>query len=171
MLFISHLRHVFDRVEKGIEGLSTVIYAAGLATVAASLISGVLSTTLAFMTAQPGAGVDAGMVRAFYDVAYVSNGPTFMLLATFLGAVAIGMIRGEVATPALGWFAGFVAVASVGAAIGALTVSSYSTGWTAVSFVAILGLAAWDIVAGATMIARPEVEAVSRHRSLIAASH
>jgi len=171
VLFISHLRHVFDRVEKGIEGLSTVIYAAGLATVAASLISGVLSTTLAFMTAQPGAGVDAGMVRAFYDVAYVSNGPTFMLLATFLGAVAIGMIRGEVATPALGWFAGFVAVASVGAAIGALTVSSYSTGWTAVSFVAILGLAAWDIVAGATMIARPEVEAVSRHRSLIAASH
>jgi len=171
VLFIAHLRHVFDRVEKGVEGLSTVIYAAGLVTVAASLMSGVLSTTLAFMTVQPGAGVDAGLVRALYDVTYVSYGPTFLLLATFLGAVAIGMIRGEVATPALGWFAAVVAATSVAAAIGQLTVSSYSAGWTAVSLVAILGLAAWDIVAGATMMARPEVEAVERHRSLIAASH
>jgi len=171
VLFIAHLRHVFDRVEKGVEGLSTVIYAAGLVTVAASLMSGGLSTTLAFMTVQPGGGVDAGLVRALYDVTYVSYGPTFLLLATFLGAVAIGMIRGEVATPALGWFAAVVAATSVAAAIGQLTVSSYSAGWTAVSLVAILGLAAWDIVAGATMMARPEVEAVERHRSLIAASH
>ena len=171
VLFVSHLRHVFDRVEKGIEGLSTVVYAAGLVTVASAVISGVLSTTLAFMTVQPQGLIDGGLVRALYDLTYVSYGPTFLLLATFLGAVAIGMIRGEVATPALGWFAAVVAAANVAAAIGQMTVSNYTTGWTAVSLVAILGLAAWDIVAGATMMARPEVETVARHRSLIAASH
>ena len=171
VLFIAHLRHIFDRVENGVEGLSTVVYATGLITVASSLISGVLSTTLAFMTVQPQGLIDGGLVRALYDVTYVSYGPTFLLLAAFLGAVAIGMIRGEVATPALGWFAAAVAAICVAAAVGQLTVSSYTAGWTAVSLVAILGLAAWDIVAGAAMIARPEVETVARHRSLIAASH
>src|SRR4051794_494540 len=34
ILFIAHLRHVYDRVENGIEGLSTVVYASGLATIA-----------------------------------------------------------------------------------------------------------------------------------------
>ena len=171
VLFVSHLRHVFDRVENGIEGLSTVVYAAGIVTIAASLISGMLSTTMAFMTVQPQGLIDGGLVRALYDLTYVSFGPTFLLLAAFLGAVALGMIRGEVATPALGWFAAAVAVASIAAGIGQLTVSSYSTGWTAASLVAIVGLAAWDIVAGATMAARPEAETVAHHRSLIAASH
>src|SRR5947209_20079371 len=171
VLCVAHLRHIFDRVEHGIEGLSTVVFAAGLVTIAASLVSGVLSTTLAFMTVQPGGVIDGGLVRALYDISYVSYGPTFLLLALFLGAVAVGMIRGEVATPALGWFAAVVAAVSVAAAIGEMTVSSYSATWTAISLVAILGLAAWDIVAGATMLARPEVEAMGAHRSLIAPSH
>ena len=110
-------------------------------------------------------------MRALYDVTYVSFGPTFLLLAAFLGTIAIGMIRGEVANPALGWFAAVVAAVSVAAAIGQLTVSSYSAGWTAVGLVAVLGLAAWDIVAGATMMARPEAEAMGSHRSLIAPVH
>ena len=171
VLFVAHLRHIFDRVEHGIEGLSTVVFAAGLVTIAASLVSGVISTTLAFMTVQPGGVIDGGLVRALYDISYVSYGPTFLLLALFLGAVAVGMIRGEVATPALGWFAAVVAAVSVAAAIGEMTVSSYSATWTAISLAAILGLAAWDIVAGATMLARPEVEAMGAHRSLIAPSH
>ena len=41
VMFVAHLRHIFDRVENGIEGLSTVIFAAGLVTVAAALLSGV----------------------------------------------------------------------------------------------------------------------------------
>ena len=171
VMFIAHLRHVFDRVENGIEGLSTVVYAAGLVTVALSVIGGVLQTTLAFMTVQPGTLLDGGLVRALYDMNYISFGPTFLMLALFLGAVAIGMIRGEVASPALGWFAAAVGVVSIAAGIGFLTVSSYSAGWTAIGLVAILGLAAWDVVAGATMMARPESEAVGSHRSLIAPVH
>lgn len=171
VLFISHLRHIFDRVENGIEGLSTVVFAGGLATVAAALFSGIVQTTLAFMTVQPGGIIDGGVVRALYDVSYVGNGMTFMLTALFLGATAVGMVRGEVATPLLGWFAAVVAACSVVAGVGLLTVSSYSAGWTAIGLVSILGLAAWTVVAGATMIARPEVEAVAAHRSLIAPAH
>jgi hypothetical protein len=171
ILFIAHLRHIFDRVENGIEGLSTVVFATGIATVAASIIGGVVQTTLAFMTVQPGEFLDGGLVRALYDVVYVSFGPTFLLLAAFLATVAVGMIRGEVATAPLGWFAAVVAAVSVAAGIGQLTVSSYSAGWTAVGLVAILGLAAWDVVAGATMMARPEAEAMGSHRSLIAPVH
>jgi hypothetical protein len=171
ILFIAHLRHVFDRVENGIEGLSTIIFATGIATAGLAMIGGIVQTTLAFMTAQPGEFLDGGLVRALYDVSYVSAGPAFLMLAAFLGAIALGMVRGEVATPALGWFAAAVAVVSSVAAVGQLTVSSYSPAWTVVSLVAFLGLAAWDIVAGAAMMARPEAEAVGSHRSLIAPVH
>ena len=171
VLFIAHLRHVYDRVENGIEGLSTVVYAAGLGAIAASLFSGIVYTTLAFMTVQPGVVLDGSVVRALYDMAYVGNGMTFMLAALFLAANAVGMVRGEAATPLLGWFAALIAACSVVAAVGLLTVSSYSTGWAALSLVSILGLAAWDIVAGSVMLARPEVEAVGSHRSLIAPAH
>jgi hypothetical protein len=171
VLFIAHLRHIFDRVENGIEGLSTVVFAAGVVTVGLAAVGGVIQTSLAFMTAQPGNLVDGSLVRALYDLNYVSFGPAYLMLALFLAAIAAGMVRGEVATPALGWFAAVVAAVSVAAAIGQMTVGNYTTGWTAVSLVAILGLAAWDIVAGATMLARPEVEAVGSHRSLIAPAH
>jgi hypothetical protein len=171
VLFVAHLRHVYDRVENGVEGLSTVIYASGLAAIGASLFYGVISTTLAFMTAQPGGLSDAGLTRALYDLGYVGNGATFMLTATFLAANAVGMVRGEVATPALGWFAALVAAASVVSSIGSLTVSSYSAGWTAIGLVSIVGLAAWDITAGGLMLRRPEVEAAALHRSLIVPAH
>jgi hypothetical protein len=171
LLFISHLRHVYDRAENGIEGLSTVVYATGLATVAASLFFGVISTTLAFMTAQPGGLSDAGLTRALYDMGYAGNGMTFLLSAAFLAANAVGMVRGEVATPALGWFAALVAAASTVAAIGSLTVSSYSAGWTAVGLAAIVGLAAWVITAGGVMLRHPEVETAAAHRSLIVPAH
>lgn len=171
VLFVSHLRHVFDRAENGIEGLSTVVYAAGLATIAASLFYGIVGTTLAFMTAQPGGLSDAGLTRALYDMGYVSNGFAFLLTAAFLGAIAIGMVRGEAATPALGWFAALIAAANTAAGVGSLTVSSYSAGWTAVGFVGIIGLAAWAITAGGMMVRHPEVEAAATHRSLIVPAH
>jgi hypothetical protein len=170
-LFISHLRHVFDRVEHGIEGLAAVVYAAGIGAVAVSMLSGIIQTTLAFTTAQPGELVDGGTARALYDMAWVSNGMTFMLSSLFLAAIAVGMVRGEVATPALGWFAALISLACVAAGVGELTVSSYSAAWTVIGLVAIVGLGAWTITAGATMMAHPEAEAVARHRSLIAASH
>jgi hypothetical protein len=171
VLFIAHLRHVYDRVENGIEGLSTVVYAAGLAAVAASLFSAIMGTVLAFMTAQPGGLGDAGLTRALYDMGYVGNGLTFMMTALFLAANAVAMVRGEAANTALGWFAALIAACSVVTAVGSLTVSSYSSGWTLLGFVSILGLAAWDIAAGATMLRHPEVEAIAVHRSLIAPAH
>jgi hypothetical protein len=171
VMFISHLRHVYDRVEDGIEGLSTLVYAAGLSTVAASLFFGIVGTVLAFMTVQPGGLSDAGLTRALYDVGYVGSGLTYMLLALFLAANAVAMVRGEAANRALGWFAALVAVFSLAGGIGALTVSSYSAGWTAIGYVGVLGLAAWDIATGATMMRHPEVEAMASHRSAIAAAH
>lgn len=171
VLFIAHLRHVYDRVENGVEGLSTVVYAAGLATVAASLIFGVVSTTLAFMTAQPGGPADASLTRAMYDMGYVGNGLAYVLTALFLGANAVGMVRGEVASPALGWFAALGAVASVVAGIGALTVSSYSAFWNATFLVAILAMAAWAITTGGAMLRAPEVESAAAHRSLVVPAH
>jgi hypothetical protein len=171
VMFIAHLRHVYDRVENGIEGLSTLVYAGGLATVAASMFSGIMATTLAFMTVQPGGLDDAGLTRALYDVGYVGNGLTFMLLALFLAANAVAMVRGEAANMMLGWFAALIAAVSVAAAVGSLTVSSYSTGWAAIGFVSILGLAAWDIATGATMLRHPEVETMASHRSAIAPAH
>lgn len=171
VLFIAHLRHVFDRVENGIEGLSTVIYAAGLAAVAASLLAGIAQTTLAFMTAQPNSLDTVGATRALYDMVALSNGVTSVFAALFIGAVGLGMVRGEAATSWLGWFAALDAVAMLVAGVGALTVSSYSTAWTVVGFVAILGFAAWVITAGAEMIRHPEVEQVGHHRSLVAPAH
>jgi len=171
VLFVAHLRHIFDRVENGIEGLSTVIYAAGIVTVVAASLSGMLQTTLAFTTAQPGDLIDGGVARALYDLTYVGNGVTFMFAALFLGAIAVGMVRGEVATAGLGWFAAIVAAGCLVSGVALLTVSSYSATWSVIPLASILGMAAWSIVAGATMIARPEAEAVATHRSLIAASH
>lgn len=170
VLFIAHLRHVYDRVENGIEGLSTVIYASGIAAVSASIFYAIISTTQAFMAAQPG-GADPGLTRALYDIGYVGNGFTFLMSAVFLAANAVGMVRGEVATPALGWFAALVGAASTVAAVGALTVSSYSAGWATIGLVSILGLAAWDIAAGATMLRYPEAESAASHRSLIVPAH
>jgi len=134
VLFICHLRHVFDRVEGGIEGLSTIILATGVVAVGLAGAGGILQTTLAFMTAQPGGLHDAGLVRAFYDVVWVANGVTFMFVAAWFAAIAVGMVRGEVASPMLGWFAGLVGVLSLVSAVGQLTVSSYSAGWLVVGF-------------------------------------
>lgn len=170
ILFICHLRHVFDRVEGGIEGLSTVVFALGLAAVAFSALSGIMASTLAMMAGQPGNITDGGLVRAVYDISFIANGVTFMLVGAWLGAVAVGMVRGEVATPALGWFAAAVGVVCIVLGVGLQTVGNYSDGWATVGFVAFLGLAAWDIVAGATMMRRPAVEAMSAHHSLIAST-
>lgn len=171
LMFVAHLRHVFDRVEHGVEGLAAVVYAAGLAAVAASMLFGIVQTTLAFMTVQSGELIDGGTARALYDLGYVGNGMTMLLTALFLASIAVGMIRGEVATPVLGWFAAVIAAVSLVGGVGLLTVSSYSAAWSAIGLLAIVGLAAWAITAGGSMIAHPEAEAVARHRSLIAASH
>ena len=169
ILFICHLRHVFDRVEGGIEGLSTVVFALGIGAVAFSALAGMLQGAMSMMSAQPGGGLDdAGLVRALYDIGYIANGVTFMFAGAWLASIAVGMVRGEVATPALGWFAALIAVACVGAGVSWMTVGNYTTGWAIVSFVALIGLAAWDIVAGAVMMRRPAVEAMSSHHSLIA---
>ena len=170
VLFISHLRHVFDRVEGGVEGLSTVVLALGLAAVAFSALSGIVASTLAMMSAQPGGVADAGVVRALYDVSSIANGLTFMLIGAWLVAIAFGMVRGEVATPALGWFAAVIGVVCVLAGAGLEVVGNYTGGWATIGFVAFIGLAAWDIVYGATMIRRPAVETMASHRSLIAST-
>ena len=170
ILFICHLRHVFDRVEGGIEGISTVVFGLGLTAVAFSALAGMLQGTMALMSAQPGGLSDAGLVRALYDIGFIANGVCFMFVAAWLGAVAVGMVRGEVASPALGWFGALVAVACLGAGVSWMVVGNYTTGWTIVSFVALIGLAAWDIVAGAVMMRQPAVEAMSSHRSLIAST-
>ena len=171
VLFIAHLRHVYDRVEDGIEGLSTVVYASGLAAVGASIFYAVIATTLAFMTAQPGGLSDAGLTRALYDIGYVGNGFTFLMTAVFLAANAVGMVRGEAATPALGWFAALVGAGCTVSAVGSLTVSSYSAAWSAIGLASIVGLAAWDITAGGLMLRYPEVETAAAHRSLIVPAH
>lgn len=170
VLFVCHLRHVFDRVERGIEGLSTVVFALGIAAVAFSALSGIIASALAMMAAQPGGVSDAGLVRAVYDIGFIANGVTFMLVAAWLGAVALGMVRGEVATPALGWFAAVVGAVCLVYGIESQTVGSYSGGWATIGFVAFIGLALWDIAAGATMIRSPAVEALDSHRSLIAST-
>lgn len=170
VLFICHLRHVFDRVERGIEGLSTVVLALGLAAVAFSALSGIIASTLAMMSAQPGSVADAGMVRALYDISFIGNGVTFMLVGAWLGAIAVGMVRGEVATPALGWFAAVVGAVCVVYGVESQVVGSYSGGWATVGFAAFLGLALWDVVTGATMLRRPAVEAMDSHHSLIAST-
>lgn len=170
LLFICHLRHVFDRVEGGIEGLSTVVFGLGLGAVAFSALSGIVGSTLAMMSAQPGATVEAGLVRALYDISSIANGVTFMLVGAWLMAIAVGMVRGEVATPALGWFAAAVGVVCLALGIGLETVGSYSGFWNTIGFVAFLGLAAWDIVYGATMMRRPAVETMAAHHSLIAST-
>lgn len=171
ILFIAHLRHVYDRVEHGIEGLSTVVYAAGLMAVAASLFFGLMSTTLAFLVAQPGGLLDSGLVRALYDMGYVGNGIASVLTALFLAGNAVAMVRGEATTPAIGWFAGLAAAVNLAAGLSGLTVSSYTSGWTVVFLVALLSLSAWSIVAGGVMMRRPEVEAIAQHRSAIAPAH
>jgi hypothetical protein len=171
ILFIAHLRHVFDRVEHGIEGLSTVVYASGLMTIAASLIFGLITTTFAFMVAQPGGLLDGGIVRALYDMGYVGNAITFVLTALFLAGNAVAMVRGEATTPAIGWFAAAAAAVNLAAGVGGLTVSSYSSGWAVVQLAALLSLAAWTIVTGGVMVRRPEVELIARHRSAIAPAH
>jgi len=169
ILFICHLRHVFDRVEGGVEGISTVVFGLGLIAVAFSALSGMLAGALALMSAQPGEGLDdAGLVRALYDVGFVGNGVCMMIVAAWLSAIAVGMVRGEVATPALGWFAGLVAIPCLAAGVASMTVGNYTTGWTVVGFVGLIGLAAWVIVAGAVMMRQPAVEAMSSHRSMIA---
>lgn len=171
VLFVAHLRHVFDRVENGIEGLSTVVYAAGMAAIAVSMLAGIIQTSLAFTAGQPAELIDGGTARVLYDMAWVANGTTFIVSALFLAAIAVGMIRGEVATPALGWFAAVVAAVDLVGGVGQITVSTYSAVWLAIGLAGIIGLAAWAIAAGASMVAHPEAEAVARHRSLIAASH
>jgi hypothetical protein len=169
VLFICHLRHVFDRVEGGVEGISTIVFGTGLVAVSFAMLAGVLQSTMSMMSAQPGGALeDAGLVRALYDIGWVANGVCFMFVAAWLGAVAVGMVRGEVASPALGWFGGVVAVACVAAGVSWMTVGNYTTGWTVVSFVALIGLAAWDIVTGAVMMRQPAVEEMASHHSLIA---
>jgi hypothetical protein len=168
LLFICHLRHIFDRVEGGIEGMSTIVLATGLAAVAVSAVSGIVQTTMSFMSVQPGGLGDAGLVRALYDVAYVGNGVTLMFAAAWLASVGVGMVRGEAATPALGWFAVLVAATSLVGSVGLLTVSSYSAAWMGISIAAIVGVGLWSVVGGALMMRRPAVEAMSSHRSLIA---
>lgn len=104
--FVAALRGVFERVDDETGPLPRILFGAGIAAGAVSLLQGLFTQVLADRVAAMG---DAGAIRALYDLN--TEGDTYKLLAlgVFFGAAAILILRTRALPTWLGWVAAVLA--------------------------------------------------------------
>jgi hypothetical protein len=117
-----------------------VLYGAGIAFVAISVLGGIPYAAIVYMDGQPGGVTDGALVRLLNDLGQMLFAPTAGLTAVFLLAAGIVIITSRVLPPVLGWVAVGVSVLNAIEVVTALTFSSYHAGgWTAIAWVSFLG--------------------------------
>jgi hypothetical protein len=164
--FVAHLRHVLQRAEAGDEVFSPIVFGAGVALAAVSVVSVVPNQVLAFRVARAG---DPGVIGAMYDMNHLFGGFRAITLGLFVLAASLAMIRRELVATWLGW-AGLVVVAvNWISGVQRFYTRNYSSGWASLTLVALLSFTAWILIASIAMLRRPEVNRVAEPRSSFAA--
>ena len=107
LVFLGHLRHVLQRSEAGVEALSPVVYGAGLTTVAVAFVCSLPLAALAFASSSPEVTTNSGLIRLLYDLNALGTATIMIVLALFVAATSVAMIRLRWRSPTcLAWPAG-----------------------------------------------------------------
>lgn len=163
--FVAHLRHVLQRAEAGGEAFSPIVFGAGVTLAAVSVVSIVPNQVLAFRAV--GAG-DPGVISALYDMNHLFGGFRAITLGLFVLATSLAMIRRVLLASWLGWFGLVVVAVNWVSGVERFYGRNYSSGWAALTLVALLSFTAWILVASLAMLRRPEVNRIPEPRSIFA---
>jgi hypothetical protein len=171
IMFLGHMRHVLARAEGGVESLSPIVTASGIALAAIGAIACTPMAVMALMARQPEGLHNAAMVRMLFDTYTVAGGIASISAAVFLFAAGAAMVHKELLSRWLGFgslvMAGFLAIG--GAAM--MTNSSYDRAAAYVVNVGYLGFAVVVFVASAVMFWHPEVDFGERPEPLFVRAH
>jgi len=167
--FLGHMRHVMQRSEGGAEALSPVVFGSGAVLVAIATLSGIPGMTLALM-ANRGDVTSTPVVRMLWDMMWMANTFTFVILGVFLVAASVAMVRGEMVAPWLGWAGLVLAIESWATAGFSFFTVGYDSAVVTMQFIGFLGFAAFILVASLSMLQRPEVARETAHRPVFAGS-
>jgi hypothetical protein len=159
--FLGHLRHVLQRAEGGVEALSPIVFASGVATVAIAFVGSLPAATLALTSHSTEIGGNPALVRVLYDMNSLANSTIMLCAALFAASAALAMVLKEMASPLLGWLGLLLTPLLVAVAIAGFYATTYSRTWTVLTYSALLGFAAFVLVISGEMLAWPE--ATRRH--------
>jgi hypothetical protein len=155
--FVGYLRVSLAKQEDG-EGemLATVVFGGGIAVAVVGALAALPTALLAFMDAQPAGISDAGVVRMLGDLNTVLFSASSVMTAAFLAALAIAMLRDELAASWLGWLTVLVVLCNGVAVWVGVTFSSYhGKGWNAVGWGAFIGFLAVVLLTSISRLTRP----------------
>jgi len=154
--FVGHLRHVLDRAEGGAESLSPIVFGSGVAVAVMSALAALPLVILAFMDAQQGSIQDPALVRMLGDLTTVFFAVVSVMIAVFLCATGLAMVRKEMVAPWLGWVSLLAAILNGVAVWMGVTFSTYhGKAWGVVGWGAFVGFILVVLVASASMLRRP----------------
>jgi hypothetical protein len=156
--FLGHLRHVLNRAEGGVEALSPIVYASGMATIIVGILAAIPASVLAFSSQEEVINSNAGIVRLLYDMNAIMYSLLFLTAGLFAIAGAFAMVRKELVGQWLGWVGMGVAILAWASGTAGFYVTRYSPFWTGFSIVALLAFVAWVLAASIVMLRQPEVE-------------
>lgn len=136
--------------------LATVVFGGGIAVAVVGALAALPTALLAFMDAQPAGISDAGVVRMLGDLNTVLFSASSVMTAAFLAALAIAMLRDELAASWLGWLTVLVVLCNGVAVWVGVTFSSYhGKGWNAVGWGAFIGFLAVVLLTSISRLTRP----------------
>lgn len=166
LLFVSHLRHVLTRAERGSEAVAPVLTVAGTALAGLGMLSALPGMLLALMAGQ-GVTAEAGLVRALYDANWMFFAFIGLFGAVFTASAGYAMVKGELIEPWLGWAGMVVALVFLAVGISSFYLGSYEAFWTVLSIIGILAFALWSFAASVIMLWQPEVLKATQRRSIL----
>lgn len=155
LLFLGHLRHVLARAERNTEAIAPVVTLSGVAASTLLMLSLLPGTLLGIMAGQ-GALTNDALIRAVYDLAWITTGVTELAAALFLATAGYAMVKGELVDPWLGFLGIGLSIALLATGMSAFYLGSHEAFWFAMQFVCGVGFAVWTLTASGIMLARPE---------------
>ena len=151
--FVGYLHRVVRRSEGDVESLSPIVFGAGIGVAITTAIAALPTVLLAFMDAQPGGLDDPSLVRALGDLNTIFFSATSVMTAVFLAALGWAMLRGELATPWLGWIALVVAAFNcVAVWIGVTFTSYHGHAWLIIGWGAYVGFLVVMLIASISLL-------------------
>jgi len=154
IVFLGYLRQTMQRTEAGAGALSPIVYGAGLTTVAVAFLGSLPLAALAF-SGESEVASNSAVIRLLWNLNALGMATIMMVLGLFVAAVSVAMIVRGIQGTILGWLGlPIAAVLAVAGGAGFYN-SSHESFWYGLNYVALLGFAAFVLVAAVEGLLAP----------------
>jgi hypothetical protein len=154
--FAGYLYRVLRHAEGDQATFAPIVLASGIGVSITSAIAALPTVLLAFMDAQPGGLTDLSLVRALGDLNTIFFSATSVMTAVFFAALGWAMLRGDLASPWLGWIALIVAAFNcVAVWIGVTFTSYHGHAWLIIGWGAYVGFLIVMLITSISLLRHP----------------